>query len=235
MALPLVNEAITYNVKIPSTKENVEFRPFLVKEEKVLLQAYESQDQKQILRALRDTIISCSFDKVDINNCTMFDVEYIFTQLRAKSVGETSEIKIMCTAEECEEYNEVVVDLSNIEVTGGSSKKIPLSDNFNIIMKYPSYNEASSMADLVDPKVADVFDIITRCIEAVEGKDTREEFADYSVQEVEDWIGTLNSTQLKSLFKFVTEMPALKYDVDFTCDKCGHENKVVLEGLQDFF
>lgn len=138
MALPKLNEQPKFEIAVPSTKQVHRFRPFLVKEEKVLLIALESNDQKQMLNAIADTVDACSNGSVKVNELTTYDIEYLFTQLRGKSVGETTKLQMVC--KECEKTTEAVINLDDIKMTGGTvSPLIEISPTISVELSYPAY------------------------------------------------------------------------------------------------
>ena len=166
MALPKLNAAPKYEVVVPSTGQQVRYRPYLVKEEKILMMAMESQDQKQALAAIVDTIGSCVQEDLNTSDLTTFDVEYLFTQIRSKSVGETAKIAIPC--QHCETENEVVIKLDDIKVGNppGLESKIQITDNIALQMRWPSYNELVDFnQDLNQTELT--FKMIASCIDSV--------------------------------------------------------------------
>lgn len=235
MALPKLNDTPKYDIVIPSTNALVRFRPFLVKEEKVLMMAMESQDSKQILDTVVDTIAACVVDDLNRNSLTVFDVEYMFTQIRAKSVGETSKINMTCS--ECQADNEVTVNLGDIKINVPDIETlIPLTDTISIEMKYPSW--ASLLGDDANENQSAVdvtFRLIAQCIDAVITPDERILMRDQSVAEVNEFIEGMTQEQFAKVREFVENMPRMKKDVEYTCTSCQHNNKYTLEGLADFF
>ena len=238
MALPRVNETLNFSMKIPSTGKNVKYRPYLVKEEKVLLQAFESGDLKTCLEAMVDTLESCIDDKsrVDVSSLATFDIEYMFTQVRSKSVGESSTITIKC--EKCETENQYLVDLESLEVSAeGAGNVVVITDDVSVEMKYPTYGallegNADKMAE-DDPETA--LQLIANSIEAVLTPDERIDCKDQSQEEIVDFINSMTATQLQSISKFLEDMPALKHTAAFDCKHCGTHNELELKGLADFF
>lgn len=235
MALPKLNESIKYEMEIPSSKSIVTYRPYLVKEEKILLMAFESQDQKQAMRAMVDTIVACVFEDIAPSQLTTFDVEYMFTQIRSKSVGETSTVNVKCQAIDCEETTEVEINLSELKVEGEDvSNIIELTPTVSIEMRYPSYNT------FVDNWREDInesefgFVMMEDCISAILTEDERYNASDVSRKEMSEFIDSMTNSQFQKVGEYLRTIPSMKKDVEFTC-KCGHENKVTLEGLQDFF
>lgn len=235
MALPKLNDTPKYDIVIPSTNALVRFRPFLVKEEKVLMMAMESQDSKQILDTVVDTISACVIDDIPRNSLTVFDVEYLFTQIRAKSVGETSTINMSCS--ECEADTEVTVNIGDIVIDVPEVETlIPLTDTISIEMKYPSW--ASLLGDDINENQSAVdvtFRLIAQCIDAVITPDERILMRDQSVDEVNEFIEGMTQEQFTKVREFVESMPRMKKDIEYTCSSCQHNNKYTLEGLADFF
>lgn len=236
MALPIINETPNHELTIPSTGKKISFRPFLTKEQKVLLIAMETQDQRQILNAVVNTIKSCA-DDIDVNRLTTFDVEYIFTQMRAKSVGERSNVGIRC--KECEHQNEVSINLENVNISvpDKSNTTIKLNDTWTLKMKYPNY-----MSVLHDDKVMNnesatdsIMAMVANCLDSLMSEDENIRFADETSETINDFIDNLNSVQFEQVVKFIQDMPQLKHDVNFNCESCEAENKITLKGMNDFF
>ena len=227
-------ETPTYSTVMPSTGDKVEYRPFLVKEEKILMIAQESKDNGAMLKALKNIIKACTFNKVNPNVCTTYDIEYLFLKLRAASVGETAELQFKC--EECGEYNKVEVNLNEIEVVYPKEKpetNIKLTENVGIKLKEVEVNDIETLSDITNPEnfskaIASVIDVIYDAEYVYKVKDT-------SPKEVLAFIDNLSHTHLEKIQDFIENQPMLKHTVEFKCVKCGHENKIELVGLQSFF
>ena len=238
MALPKVNETLNFSMKIPSTGERVKYRPYLVKEEKVLLQAFESGDLQTCLEAMVDTLESCIDQKKKLNVASLatFDIEYMFTHVRSKSVGETSSILVKCT--ECEEQNPYEVDLESLGVDVESTDAmVQVTDNIAVEMKYPTY-ESLLQGDVEKLKEEDTdtaLQMIAGSIKTVYTDDEVIDCASQPIEEMVEFVSSMTATQLQSLSKFLEDMPAVKHTAEFTCSKCGAENKLELKGLADFF
>jgi transcription elongation factor Elf1 len=234
MALPKL-ESSKYPAIIPSTNKTIEFRPFLVKEEKILMIAQESQDSSQIINALKDIIRSCTFGAVDPNDLTTYDLEYLFLQLRAKSVGETAEIRIKC--KECGEYNEVTINLQDAEVKYPNDKvdnKIQLNDSVGIIMRPISLAKSEKIAKL--KKDEDIFvESIICSIESIYDDDGVYLTDDTSEKDLKEFVESLSHKHLQEIQKYLSAQPKLQLEVKFKCNACGHDNTVILEGLESFF
>ena len=238
MALPVLsNDKPTYEVVVPSTQEKFKFRPFLVKEQKSLLIAFESQDNKQILTTMLNCIESC-VPGIDLNKLATFDMDYIFTQIRAKSVGEKSTIMTKCV--KCEEENKVEINLEKIKMEKAElkSKVIPITDQINVQMKYPTYMDVLANPNISNDNSSEVevlFDSIRSCLYAVQTGDDNIIISQEPHEEVEKFINSLTNQQLEKITQFVSSMPTLTHREKFQCQKCGHENTLALRGLQDFF
>ena len=237
MALPkLSNDRPIYEMVIPSTKETVKFRPFLVKEQKSLLVAFESQDQKQILNSMLVCIESC-VPGVDVKKLATFDVDYMFTQVRSKSVGETSTVLSACT--ECNEENEVQINLTeiNVESNGIKTDIVQLNDEISVELKFPTYEDTLvyTNSEASTNVTENLFNSIASCLNAVQTKDENILIRQEPREEVDKFINSLTNEQLEKITNFINTMPTLMYEKKYNCKKCGHENTLQMKGLQDFF
>lgn len=235
MAIPNINALPKYELVIPSTQQSIMYRPFLVKEQKVMLIALESRDQNSILRAITDTISACVYDKINLESLAIFDVEYIFTQIRSKSVGESSDIRLAC--EKCELPNPVSIKLDAITIDlSNKPPTIKLNDQFTVKMKYPAYKSVIDQGNGHDHVTFTdmIFAQVVACLDSLMTEDELIEFKNESPEAVETFVGQLFQEQFDMLANWVQEMPALKQEVTYDC-KCGHHNKVTLQGLSDFF
>ena len=236
MALPKLNDTVKYSAKIPSTGQEIRFRPFLIKEEKVLLLAMESQDGKMIMQSILDTLNACIEDNINASRLPLFDIEYLFLQIRSKSVGETSDVKIKC--KKCEEYNEINVNLEDIKVSVPKKiRTIVLDDKYSIQMKYPNITDIMNAGILSkDITVTDLtFKSISMCIDSLLTDEEKISFADESQEEIDNFINSLNSKQFDDIKKFVDTIPQLKHKIEFNCTSCEEPNTVNLQGTDDFF
>lgn len=232
MALPKLNSAPSYKAKIPSTGEMITYRPYLVKEEKVLMIAFETGDQKQALRAVVDTLQACVTEPIVMSNLTTFDIEYLFTQIRSKSVGEVSTIGLKCSS--CEAKNEVEVIISDIEVTVPSvDKVIELTPNISVEMQYPSYTSVIDM-NLEGNETELGFAMLTKCIAAILTEDERIDTKDVPEKEVVEFIEEMTTDQFKKVSAFLQEMPSLQKTIEFVCTSCGETNSQTIKGINDF-
>ncbi len=234
MALPVINAA-TYETNIPSTGRAVKYRPYLVKEEKILMIALESQDQKAVLRAVKDVIKSCVFDDIDINNLAMFDVEHLFIALRSKSVGEGIDVNIKC--EECDGENQQSVDLNLIEppTIEEDNKNIMLTDNVGVTMRYPSYSDMNNVDAEELQSVKGAMELMTTCIDSVFDEESVHKGSDQSKKEMTEFVENLNSDQFKKISDWFEKMPSISHTIVFDCISCKAHNEQELRGLQSFF
>ena len=238
MALPqLKNDVPKYEMTVPSTGEVVKYRPFLVKEQKVLLVAFESKDSKQILNSMLDSISSC-VPNIKLDSLATFDVDYMFTQVRSKSVGETSTILHAC--QNCNEENEVKVRLDQIKVNIPENWKktteIEISKDISVELKFPTYKDISYLN--IDDNASDaelLMDTVAACMKAVKTEDEYILVKDEPKEEVEKFINSLTNQQLEKITNFASNAPKLAHTQDYVCKKCKTENKIELSGLQDFF
>ena len=236
MALPKIDVPI-YELTVPSTDEKIKYRPFLVKEEKLLLIAMESGENSDILRAVKDIVDSCTFNKMKIGNMPMFDVEYIFLQIRSKAVGEVSTLRVLCL-DDMKTYAKVEVDLNEIEVrvTDAHTNKIELSDEMGVIMKYPTVDSfVENKIDDISP--ANMLDVIASCVLQIYDKKGEEVFdaKDQTKQELIEFVEQLNTKQFEEVQKFFDTMPKLRHTIEIENPKTKVKSKIVLQGLNDFF
>ena len=236
MALPKLTTP-TYELEIPSTDEKIKYRPFLVKEEKILMMAMESKSSADITQAVKDIVMECTFNKVKIDDMPMFDVEYIFLNIRSKSVGEVSKLKLLCP-DDGKTYADVEVNLNEVKVQVGDdhTNKIELGNGMGMIMKYPTIDSFKE-SGIRDINPGNMLEVISTCILQIfedEGKkvyDTK----DQTKKEVTDWIEQLNTKQFKDVQNFFDTMPKLKHVITIKNPKTKKESKIMLNGLNDFF
>ena len=236
MALPKLTTP-TYELELPSTDEKIKYRPFLVKEEKILMMAMESKANADITQAVKDIVSECTFKKIDITNMPMFDVEYIFLQIRSKSVGEVSKLKLLCP-DDGKTYAEVELNLTEVKVQVGDdhTNKIELGDGKGMIMKYPTL-ESFKETGIRDINPSNMLEVIGTCIMQVyeeEGKKTYDS-KDQTKKELTDFIEQLSTKQFKDVQKFFETMPKLKHEITIKNPKTKKESKITLTGLNDFF
>ena len=233
MALPKLN-AVTYKLNLPSSGEEVEYRPFLMSEQKNLMLAQESDDDKQVQNAIAKCIEDCTFNKVNAWEMPAFDVEYIFLKVRSKSVGETVELGITCP-DDNETTVQKKIDLSKIECTmhARHSNEIQLTDEVKIVMKYHTLKDITLVSN--DSETQALFDMIGNNIYQVVDGDSVHQDIDISKEEMDEFIGTMTTQNLEDITQFFESMPKLTHEVSVKNPNTGKTGKVVLEGFQSFF
>ncbi len=240
MSLPKMNTP-EYRLKIPSTDEEIKYRPFLVKEEKLLLIAQETGGDKAIYSAIQQIIQSCCLDPIDINKLPLFDMEYVFLNIRAKSVGEIAKLKVKCP-DDGETEVDVEVDLSKVQVQMDEKHdaKIQLTSGLDneigLLMSYPSFESLANQQNVQKGKATDnLFDLITDCMYQVwEGEETHD-CMDYTLKEKKSFIESLSHEQFANIQEFFETMPSLKHDIEVTNPKTNVTSTVTLQGIAAFF
>ena len=235
MSLPVIN-APTYELAIPSTKEKIKYRPFLVKEEKILLLAMEEGDEKTISLALKQIIENCTDGKVEVDKLALFDLEFIFLRIRAKSVGENVKVNLLCV-DDGETYVPVEIPLEEIKVTHtkGHKKTVKLTKDITITMRYPQLEMLAMQAQGDTPDVEKVFDILGECIENITEGETVHERIDFNDEELKTFLESLNTKQFQNIQNFFETMPKLEHTIEVENPKTKVMNTIKLEGLQSFF
>ena len=236
MPLPKLN-APTYELVLPSTGKKVKYRPFLVKEEKILLLAMESEDEKQMQDAVKQILKNCILTRgVKVEEMAVFDIEYLFLNIRGKSVGEEVTLNLICPDDE-ETTTEITIDIEDIKVQKPDDHDniIKLNDDVAVVMKYPSLETFVKNNITGDAGLETVFDLSIDCIsQIVEGDDVYEAKS-FSKKELLEFLESMDSTQFQSIQKFFETMPKLSHKVSIKNPKTGVESDVVIEGLQSFF
>lgn len=244
MALP-ISSTPTYTVVVPSLEKEVKFRPFLVKDEKALLIAQQSEDPKVMVNTLRNVITNCVLDQIDTEKLATFDLEYLFTQIRAKSVGEIVELIFSCQQDSCKDNDKakvkVSIDITKIEVEKNSEHKtkIDLFDDVGVVMKYPTIDALTNVQKNQEGKSNEVLDslfsIMADSISMIYKGDEVYHAKDSTKEELLQFVENLTSDQFAKLQKFFNTMPKLTKTVEYDCPVCKHHNVSKLEGLQSFF
>jgi hypothetical protein len=238
MTLPII-ETQVYELTLPSTDIKVKFRPFLVREEKILLQAMESQKQGEIVEALKQIVNACTFGSLNVNELPTFDLEYIFLNIRAKSVGEIAKLKILCPDDK-ETYADVEIDLTkiNVQVDDKHNNNIVVDESkkIGLIMKYPtlgSVDPETNFNSTSNTKI--IFDIISKSIYQIYEGEKIFNATDYTKDEMMKFIESLDSKTFKKLQDFYDTMPKLMHEIEVENPKTKVKSKVTLQGLTDFF
>ena len=244
MPLPRI-ETPKYELIIPSSGKTVKYRPFLVKEEKILLIAMESEDDKQMMNAIEEIIKNCIYDSdINVKELAIFDIEYIFLQLRSKSKGE--EISLTFDCEDCKSQIPVNLNLTDVEVvrTEGHENTIALSNNIGVVMKYPSLNLKSKISP-DNSEVENIFQSLAFCLESIYDEETVYQAVDQTEQEIMEFFESLPEKEFEKIQIFFNTLPVLKHEVELKCTAktgkgksskiCGWTDTKTLEGLQSFF
>ena len=237
MPLPKIT-APTYELVLPSSNRKVRYRPFLVKEEKLLIIAMESEDTKQITEAVKNVLKNCILTRgIKVEKLATFDIEYLFLNIRGKSVGEDVEVMITCP-DDGETQVPAVINLDDIKVVTSDehTKDIKVDDTLSIRMKYPSMDEfIKNNFDVSDMNIDDTFKLIASCIEQVYSEEESWSASDCTNKELVEFIDQLGSKQFKEIEKFFETMPKLSHTLKVVNPKTKVENEILLEGLQSFF
>mgnify|MGYP001161254807 FL=1 len=236
MALPKLNDSPKYEMTIPSLQTKVKFRPYLVKEEKILMIAMESGSQKSTVNAIIDTIMACVEGEFDRKSLTSYDIEYMFLNLRSKSVGERTTITIQC--QKCESHNDNEIDLSKVAVSKATlEKSIQITEDINLHMKYPNFTAVMEVANdgNEETEIERTFKLISECMDVLETEDGRFDLKDETEEEIQEFLESLSSQQFEKIRDWLQDIPKLKHEITFECSECQHKNDVVLQGLDDFF
>jgi len=236
MALPKI-ETPTYELTLPSQDIKVKYRPFLVKEEKILLMAMESQKADEIFQATKQIVASCTFNSLKVEELPTFDLEYIFLQIRAKSVGEITKFKVLCPDDK-KTYADVEVDLTkvNVEVDDKHTNKLVVDEkrNLGVVLKYPTMNVLKS-GTMENPTTEQIFDVLTECVDHIYEGDKIYPAKDSTQQEIKEFFEDLSQDSFVKIKSFFDTMPRLRHEIEVTNPVTNVKSKVVLSGLNDFF
>ena len=235
MTLPVISVP-KFELTLPSTGKKYKYRPFLVKEEKILLIALEGDNSREILSAVKDLVSAC-VEKIKIEDLTIFDLEYVFLRLREKSIGDIIKINLRHkNSSECENVQEVEVNLNEVGVifNDKNEKKIQLTDNVGMVLKYPSITIMDKISD--DSNESDyAMEILENCIDYIYDADKIYPSKDYKKEEIHQFIDSLSHQHMEKIDNFFTTLPKLEHKVTWKCEKCGKEETMTLSGLSDFF
>lgn len=236
MSLPLQSTPI-YKLTIPSSDKTVSFRPFLVKEEKALLLSQQSEDIDVMIGTLKEIISNCVKEPIDVEDLAIFDIEYMFTQIRAKSVGEV--VPLIFTCSQCEQENNKVrleIDLTSIPLVKDPShtNKIALFDNVGVIMKYPNLDTLRK-SDGKTEDIDAVIEVVIDCIESIYTDDEIFHTKDQTREELNEFVMNLTKEQFDKLENFFVTIPKFRKEIEYDCPACGAHNKTILEGPASFF
>jgi hypothetical protein len=230
MALPIL-ETPTYELTLPSTNKTVRYRPFLVKEYKILLTNVEA-DVKEISRIVTELVDGCTFNKLDSSKLPHFDLEYLFLNIRAKSISENADVVITC---KCGNKIDHTMDITKLDVVrhAGVETKIMLTPDVGVVLRYPRFEE---MLDIYNnAETIKIIELIASCVEAVYTKDEYFDRKSFDNEEINKFINSFTKKQFDLLEEFFQKIPKVVHHIEAECDKCGNMNVVDLEGLQNFF
>lgn len=233
MSLPTL-QLPTYELTLPASKKKVKYRPFVVKEQKILLLAMEEKKSESIMNAIGQIIDLCTFNVCKISEMIQVDIEYLFVHIRNKSLGEGVDLVVTCPS--CQTKNDVVANLETIQViepTEKVSNEIKLADNCWAIMNYPTLLNTLSVSDSAVEK--DTVEIIAECMQTLIVGESSYDMKDFSAKEKIDWTNNLTEIQKEMIVKFFRSVPTIIYEEEFQCGKCGEKSKIRLEGLDSFF
>tara|TARA_Y100000361_G_scaffold136012_1_gene136335 strand:+ start:1030 stop:1734 length:705 start_codon:yes stop_codon:yes gene_type:complete len=234
MKLPK-QETPVFKVMLPVSQQEVSFRPFLVKEQKHLFLAREGKDSKEIFDAIQGLLSSVTEEKVNSADLAMADLEYLFLQIRCKSVGETTKVVLECNAEDCKETHIEEIDLSTVSVNTSQlpDNKIQISDELMIELKYPTTKVISEVAELSEAEA--VKPILRDCMVRIYDEEEIYELKDFPDREIDNFIENMTIQQFEKVMTFFNSVPSLQEKVEWKCKKCENENLFILQGLQNFF
>ena len=237
MALPII-ETPRYELTLPSSDVQVQFRPFIVKEEKILLMAMETKDNNEIVNATKDILKACTFEKLDIESIPMFDIEYLLLQIRSKSVGEVAKFKVICPDDK-QTAADVEFDLSTVQVQvdDDHSNKIVIDEErkLGLVLNYPSLGITKAGFDVNKENVETMFNVVASCIDHIYEGDKTYPAKDSTKKELVEFLEGLSQKAFLKIKKFFDTMPQLRHEVEVTNPKTGIVSKVTFKGLQDFF
>lgn len=239
MALPKIDVPI-HELTLPILNKKIRYRPFLVKEQKILLMASESSDSETIERSIRQVLQNCCLDNVDVSELSLLDVEYYFMHIRAVSVGEIVENKFRCQniVDEivCNNTMDVKLDLTKIKIVGLESYNdtIAITDKIGVKMTLPKYSVLEKMKDRTEG-VSFIFELIANCVEYVYENDQIHYTKDLTHEEVIEFLESLNQEQFENIQKFFELIPKLEKKTEVTCNKCGFHHTIEFEGIESFF
>jgi hypothetical protein len=243
MALPKL-DVPTYEVNLISTGKTVRFRPFLVKEQKLFLMASESDDSNEIIKTIRQVLKNCILDEIDVDNLPTFDLEYLFMNLRARSVEEVVDLQYKCNnnvedeegnTKKCNGIVNFKMNLLQVQPTKDPehTNKIQITENLGVCFKYPTFEMIQKYDDLNENQI--MMNILVDCIDYIYDKENIYYAKDTSKKELEEFVDNLQQKDIEKFEKFFSTLPEIKKDVHFKCPKCSYEEDITIKGMQNFF
>lgn len=230
MALPKLDSPV-YNLEIPSTGETIKYRPFLVKEQKILMMAQQSKEQTELFNAMKTIIQSCTFDALDVESSPLFDIEYVFLKIRSKSVGETVKLRVLCPDDE-ETHVETEINLEEVgvQVEDDHTNIIEITDDIKMIMKYPTLQNTKSFGG----GTSDTFKILQNCIHEVHHNETIYNRIDITDKDIEEFIEGFTVEQFEKVTNFFETMPKIRHMIEVENPKTKVKSEVLIEGIDNF-
>ena len=234
MALPKLDTPV-YELEQPSTGETIKYRPFLVKEQKTLMMASESNDDKQVKEALAGLITNCTFSKIDPYKLPLFDIEFLFLRIRGKSVGEKIDLNLLCPDDNETRVNKTInLEEIGVNMKVGHTNEISITDKIKMVMRYPTLNDMTDISTEAN-NIEDVFSMIKRCVHEIHDDEKVYNRVDVSDSELDEFIDSLTGEQFESVGGFFETMPKVQHSVEVTNPKTKKKGEVVIEGIQSFF
>ena len=234
MALPKLDTPV-YELEQPSTGETIKYRPFLVKEQKTLMMASESNDDKQVKEALARLISNCTFSKVDPYKLPLFDIEFLFLRIRGKSVGEKIDLNLLCPDDNETRVNKTInLEEIGVNMKVGHTNEISITDKIKMVMRYPTLNDMTDISTEAN-NIEDVFSMIKRCVHEIHDDEKVYNRVDVSDSELDEFIDSLTGEQFEKVGGFFETMPKVQHSVEVTNPKTKKKGEVVIEGIQSFF
>ena len=235
MALPKLDTP-TYTLELPSTGEEIKYRPFLVKEQKTLLILQESEDKRDIINGLQKIVTDCTFDKLNMSKMPIFDFEYLFLKIRCKSVGETAELNLTCPDDNVTTVPVTInLDEIDVQVTEEHTDTIKITDNINMILRWPTVYDVGDVESTTDNLVDNVIALLKKCITQINEGDTIHNRTDMSSEELDEFIDSLPSDTFEDVGKYFETMPQLLHVVNITNPNTKVDSEIVIQGLESFF
>lgn len=234
MALP-IQSAPKYTISLPSDGKEVKFRPFLVKEQKLLMLAQEENDEGKTMEAIKDLIRTVTFQEVEPETLPIIDMEYLFLKIRAKSVGETVNLQVTCQDPKCDGHGEVVINLDDVEVVGDEPEnKIMINDEIGIELRYPRIGDID-LINSEEGSMTQTLEMLKRCMVTVFDQEDVYPTSDSSTQELDEFVNTLSMSQMEMISEYFGSIPQLKKEVKSECVKCGKDINTTIQGMNNFF
>tara|TARA_B100000579_G_scaffold59594_1_gene43029 strand:- start:2553 stop:3260 length:708 start_codon:yes stop_codon:yes gene_type:complete len=233
MGLPKLDTP-TYRLTLPSTREEIQYRPFLVKEQKLLLMAQESEDDQQIIDTVSSLVRTCTFEKIDADSSPMFDIEYIFLNIRAKSVGEKVQLRLICPDDEKTSVD-VEVDINDVSVqmTADHTNEVKITDTVKLFLKYPILKDMKGLSSDAS-EMEKVFSLLNQCVQEIHYEEQIFNRVDFSEKDIDEFMDQLTADQFKLITDFFDTMPKLRHVIPVKNPKTEVESEVVVEGLASF-